>query len=125
MRKKGISDRPAVSAGFLRVGNDFDSDLRVKLVAVDDQLSLMTETVELGVWPSAAVVVEQVGDDRFSLRIDGESLDFFPDNPPEFLAQDIGTRPRRWTRKRTRSQRPAAPHSLRHSFPYSRSELPG
>lgn len=84
--RDGVDDVAAgiIAEGFIRVGNDADSDLRVKLLAVEGRLSLISDKMELGVWTLPEVLIEPFDLERFDLTIDGETIAFFPDAPREF-----------------------------------------
>lgn len=51
---------------------------------VDDRLRIVTGGTQIGSWPLASVSVERTSIYRFALEIEGDSLEFFPEEPSEF-----------------------------------------
>lgn len=114
-----------LSEGFVRLGEDLDSDLRVKLLVVDGRLSLMSDQMELGMWPLASVLIESGDDHRFDLTIDGETISYFPDAPSAFASEKVVVKARKLARKaaRRRSKR-ASPSKLPPTSDPTRSAEP-
>lgn len=56
----------------------------VTVETVDDRLRIAAGRTQMGSWPLADVSVQRTSIYRFALEIEGESLEFFPEEPSEF-----------------------------------------
>ncbi len=56
----------------------------VTVETVDDQIRIATGRTQMGSWPLSEVSVQRVSIYRFSLEIEGDALEFFPEEPSEF-----------------------------------------
>ena len=86
---EGIRGSGVVARGIVRVDDDADSDLRVKVVLVEETLGLITDVAEVGTWPVEAVNIVRVEAGRFDFTVAGDTVSFFPDEPEEFAQLGI------------------------------------
>ena len=56
----------------------------VTVETVDDRLRIAAGHTQMGSWPLADVSVQRTSIYRFSLEIEGDSLEFFPEEPSDF-----------------------------------------
>ena len=56
----------------------------VKMETVDDRLRIVAGRTQMGSWPLASVSVQRTSVYRFALEIEGDSLEFFPEEPLGF-----------------------------------------
>ena len=61
----------------------------VTLEVADSRLRIVAGRRQLGSWPLAVVTVQRTAVYRFSLWIDGSSLEFFAEDPLEF-SDEVG-----------------------------------
>ena len=99
----GIGEAGVVAQGVVRVGDDAESDLRVKVLLVEGTLALVTNVVEVGSWPVETVEIVRVGADRFDFTVEGDTVSFFPDEPVRFSQLGIVSQvaPKRSRRRRS------------------------
>ena len=56
----------------------------VSVETVDDRIRIATGRTQLGSWPLSDVSVQRLSIFRFSLELEGDALEFFPEEPSEF-----------------------------------------
>jgi len=56
----------------------------VTMEVVEDRLRIVAGRRHMGSWPLSAVSVQRTSVYRFALEIDGDKLEFFPEEPSEF-----------------------------------------
>lgn len=56
----------------------------VTVETVDDQIRITTGRTHMGSWSLSDVHVQRVSIYRFSFEIEGDTLEFFPEEPSEF-----------------------------------------
>ena len=56
----------------------------VTVETVDDQIRIATGRTHMGSWSLSDVPVQRTSIYRFSLEIEGDALEFFPEEPSEF-----------------------------------------